>query len=341
MLFLCELGQYEGWKETTLVPENTKCLEVDNVKKETQQSEQLTQTLTTLYVRHGLLMSLGSKSLTREIAEALIDDFKSRWEHRKASYKECVSLAAKVSVSALEFTDDDFYLEWKEPTFTCNWPRIRISDGESIFDVRTCLAICISKASSKFWSRVTLPVDKPGTSPRLRWGQVSGLCPRFRDIADKSNRWAFDEIREILPNHLPDSRPATRGIIKATILGIADSKLVAPFEQLYDEEVTAANVLQDPALDQKLTAYCRNVSDIVGTLSSYTKQTALNSPIWFKIPMCAVLSGGETAHRIVLFLMRDVEGYSEIIGLACDDSEKGDIALRAGAKLGKIIGQWI
>lgn len=288
------------------------------------------------------MISFGPKNPAPEIAEALVNDFKSRLQQWEASYNECVSSAANVSASALKFVDNDLRLGWEETTFVLDCPRLRISDDGNIFEMRTCLAICTGKASSKIWSRVTLPVDIPDISPRLRMGQVPDLCPWFRDIADGANGWAFDRIQEILPKHLPDSRLETTGVIKATILGIkGGSDLAAQFERLHEEEITAADVLQNATLDQNLTSYCQMVSAIDGMLSSYTKQTGLNKPAWFKIPLCAVLSGGEIAYRIVLFFMRDTKGYSEIIGLAYDDSEKGDIALRAGAKLGKIIGPWI
>jgi len=229
-------------------------------------------------------------------------------------------------------------------TLVLDCPRLTIPYAGSIFEMRTCLAICTSKdpkTSSEVWSRLCPPVDMPDIPSRLEMDQVPALCPWFRKITNGSTEWAFEKLREILPRHLRDSRLKTEGIIKATILGITDSDLAAPFERLYEEEITAANLLQDAALDQKLTSYCKNVSDIDGTLGSYTKQTGLHKPTWFKIPLCVVLSGGEIAYRIALFFMRDVEGYSEIIGLAYDDSERGDIALRAGAKLSKIIGRWI
>lgn len=292
------------------------------------------------------MISFGPENPTKKIAQALVNDFKSRLQQWDASYKECVSSVAKVRASKLKFVPDDLHLRWEKATTTLvlDYPRLTISYDGSIYEMRTCLAICTrkaSKASSKIWGRVSLPVDVSGIPPRIRVDQVPDLCPWFRYIADGAIGWAFDKIREIMPQHLPNSELETKGIIKATILGIADSDLAAPFEQLCGEGVTASNMLRDAALDQKLTSYCQKVSAIDGMLSSYTEQTGFHKPTWFKIPLYAVLSGGEIVNRIVLFFMRDVEGYSEIIGLAYDDSERGDLALRAGAKLSKIIGPWI
>jgi hypothetical protein len=322
----------------------TDCLQADNATNETEQAEYETQTLTTLYVRHGLLMSFAPEKPSPEIATTLLDDFKSKLQKWQSSYKKSISSAAKVSVSKLEFVNDYIRLGWEkgETTLILDYPRLRISDGGSIFETRTCLAICTTdKGSPKIWSRVTLPVDIPEISSRLEMDQVPDLCPRFRDIADESIKWAYSKMQEILTSHLPDSRLETKGTIKVAILGIADSDLASPFERLCRDEVSAADVLRDAAFDRKLTSYCQKVSHIDGMLSSYAKQTEHHNSIWFKIPLSVLLSGGETTDRVVLFFMRDVKGYSEIIGFAYDDAERGDIALRAGAKLSKIIGPWI
>ena len=124
----------------------TNCLEADSVKSRTEQSEYRNQILTTLYVRHGLLMSLGRENHTNETAEAITHDLKSSFQRGQASYKNSVSRAANVSASALEFVDDDFRVGWEETALVLDCPRLRILNEGSIFEVRTCFGICPGKA---------------------------------------------------------------------------------------------------------------------------------------------------------------------------------------------------
>lgn len=313
-------------------------------RKSIVRSESESRTPTTLYVRHCSRLSFNHNTPTKYTANALLEDFCDRFKQWEDSYKDSISSLPKLSGSTLEFAEDGCRpLRWERSSRVLDCPRLRISYGGLTIETRICLAICTTNtASSKIWARVTLPVDVPGISPRIMMGQVSKLCPQFREIADTSVDWVLSKLFEILPNHLPNSTHKHKGIVKATILGVMDDDMAEPFESLYEEGVTAADVLKDTTLDSKLTSYCKRVSSIEGMLSTYNdKQTETSNLFWYKIPLWTTLYEGEIVPRAVLFYVRDLADYSEIIGLTCDDSKRGNLALRAGAKLSNIIGHWI
>ena len=304
---------------------------------------------TTLYVRHGLLVSFGAKNPNLDEAKALLDSFESSWTEWQEEYKQCIG-----AVSGLESSKLD--LEKRRPssglqlnTLVLDCPLLVISDGESRLETRLGVAVCTGEARSKVWSRVTVARDADGVAHRVEMKDVESLCGRFRAIADQSIEWGFKKLRETATGPLPGSEVESQGTLRITSLGIRDEYLALAFERLLEQGTTVAGLLQDDRkLDRKLTSYCQSISSICESrmLSSYTKGSngtrgRTHGVLWFKMPLCAVLEDGDVVHRPVLYLMRDTEDGSEVIGLAYDDSETGDLTLRSGAALVKVIGPWI
>jgi len=298
---------------------------------------------TTVYVRNGLLIAFEDGNPGKQEAMQMLGGFWKQQPDWRDSYKEAIASAAHVQPSQLRFADDDAHLGEEGKALVLDGPRLRISKDERVFETRLAIAVCTGKASSKVWTRVAMASDVPGVSSRVAMDEVKGLCSWFRAIADGSVKWGFDQLKRLLDEY-GSSSYHQKAIVKATSLGIRDEYLAVPFERLYERDVTAADLLKnDDTLDDKLTSYCRRVSRICSStkLSTYAESDPDAGILWFKMPSWGVLRSGEVAHRMVLYLMRDVNRHTEIIGLAYDDSLRGDIVLRSGAALSHVIGPWI
>jgi hypothetical protein len=300
--------------------------------------------LTTLYVRHGLLVFFSDRNPDKEEAPRLLKGFRDRLPEWEDDYKERVASAVDVKGPEAKFADADPCLNWQGDAYVLDCRRLTIPHSGTVFETRLCLAICTGTASSKIWSRVSLPMDSPDVSSRVRVDEVPSLCPWFRAIAESSIIWGFDKLRAILPSYLPGRELHVKATVKATSMGILDDVLRPPFEQLRKEGAKARDLLMaDTAFDTTLTSYCQKVSSIDDgkTLSHCGEAPNMGGYVWFKMPLCAVLTDGEVVDRVVLYLMRGIKGYIEVVGLAYDDSERGDLVFRSGAALSKVIGPWI
>ncbi len=301
------------------------------------------QILVTVYVRDGMLLSVDPRNPNKSIALTVREELKAKFEEWKADYKSTIALAAKVNISELSFNQTEGVRFHREgSTLVVDYPRLSCSDSKTGFEVRTCFAICTGKKSSKAWTRITLPVGSQSMSPRVHIDKVKELYLLFQEIADSSVEWAYSKMDKTLTQYMQNSAIRRKGIVRVKILGIKDDSLAGPFERLREPDTTAKDILQDMDIDKKLTFYCKYISDVDGMLSSYTggKQSPKEHS-WFKITLWVELQNGYMEPRVVLFLMRELKEFTEVIGLAYDDSVNGDLALRAGAAFSRRAGIWI
>ena len=299
---------------------------------------------TTVYVRNGRLLRFDDKNPDKKEASRLLEPLLERLEVSRADYIKSVATALGVSVSRVEALGERPRLAWEDKALVLDYPLLQISGGERVLEMRLCFAICTAKASTKIWARVNMPVGHATQSVRVRTDEVPGLCKELRAISNSVIEWGHAELATMVSERLDEREISMKADVKATILGIRDHQLEEGFERLDEAEFTAAKLLvNDSKLDERLTEYCQKISSIDEShrLSDYTRRPVAGRVAWFKMPTSAVLAGGGIVRRTVLFLMRDSNGHVEIIGLAYDDSEKGDIAVRAGAALSKVIGPWI
>lgn len=298
----------------------------------------------TLYVRHGQLIAFDKGNPDEKQAGELLEAFAAKLRDWQDDYQQTIASAIDTDKSQLTFEDDAPRLGWEENAYVLDYPRLRIRTEGRVLETRLCVAVCTGVSSSKVWTRVSMPADVPSMQARVGIEQIEVLCPKFRAIANSSVEWGFGRLKELLQEHLPHKTFHEKGIIKATSLGIWDDDLAHAFERLGANGVTAANVLAgDEKLDEKLTSYCRKISSACDhrSLRDYAEKREERGITWFKMPLCAVREDGSVVYRPVLYLMLGAHYGSEILGLAYDDSESGDLTLRSGAALSKVIGPWI
>jgi len=298
----------------------------------------------TVYVRHGRLLRFDDGSPSEGDALALLEPSRERLEAALDDYTKSVATGLGVGVSRVRASEERPRLAWEDKALVLDYPLLQVSGGERVLEMRLCFAICTAKASTKVWARVNMPVGHPTQSVRVPIDEVPGACEELRAIANSTVGWGHETLERMVRERLGEREISVKADVKATILGIRDPELKRPFERLNEARVTAAELLGDDSeLDERLTWYCRKISCIAEShrMSVYTRRPMLGRVAWFKMPLSAALAGGERVPRSVLFLMRDSNGHVEIIGLAHDDSERGDIAVRSGAVLSRAIGPWI
>lgn len=319
--------------------------EVTGVSIDNERAGHLDVVLTTLYVRHGQLVAFeeGQNPDDKE-AEMLLKAFEDKLPEWQGDYEDMIASAANVDKSGFTCADDASRLDWDGDAYVLDCRRLRIPTESGVIETRLCVAVCTGLSSTKVWTRVSMSADAPYRQARVGIEQAKVLCPKFRAVANSSVEWGFGRLKELLHKHLPNKVFHEKGIIKVTSLGIWDDDLAQAFERLGANGVTAADVLGgDQKLDERLTSYCQKISSACDdrSLSDYAKRREERGITWFKMPFCAAREDGSVVYRSVLYLMLGTHYGSEILGLAYDDSESGDLTLRSGAALSKVIGPWI
>ena len=293
---------------------------------------------TTVYVRNGILLTISPSNLPRKTASDFIKEFENRFTTNglQDSYKHVVSAAAKTKVSKLAFRDLRV-ISWPTKTaLVVDYPLLTSEDG--LFEMRGCFGLCKGKGSSKVWTRIN-PLPVTSKYPIRSLSQVGDLCKQFRCIANRANSWTISNVFDTLPTNF---QIVDQWGVQVTILGIENSYLQEHFEKLNEDEITARDILADNGLDSFLTKCSKHIADFDLPLSEYA--IAGGGPTehtWFKMKFLVILPSGQTAQRPVLFFLRDLPQFTEIVGFAYDDSASRNLAIRAGAEMSNMIGPWI
>ena len=297
----------------------------------------------TLNIRNGYVYFIEPKPSLQQ-ANSISNDIKASFDGWQDSYKESVADAAKIQVDKLHFSmTPEARVSPSGNTRTIDYPLLIYNDSNKSFSTRMCFAICTGNTNTKMWSRASLPTGPDGIVSPTKLNQIQSLCKIYRGITSSSIEWLKKELPKVFEKYLENFTIRDTKVIKVSILGVDDDIIAKPFADFNSQETTAAKILKDKVLDEILTSYFRIISDIEPMLSDYAnrKNPNIEPSIFFKIPVWISSAKGYIEPRSVLFLLRERQKFTEITGLAYDDSLDMDVPLRAGAKLSKIIGFWI
>jgi hypothetical protein len=290
------------------------------------------------------LYSIDPVPLVRQansISTELLRSF-DQWQH---NYKKTVAAAASIRrIEKLHFPTIPHSYAWPSGnTRNADYPLLIYEDGIKAFNTRICIAICTGKTNTKVWCRASSPVGIDGITAPTKLSYIRKLRQLYEGITYNSLEWMSPKLIEMLNKHLDKPTVNPGRFIKVSILGVNDDSLAKTFADLCSQETTAANILKDKDIDERLTYYYSIIGDFRLMLSDYAngKNPSTEPCMFFKIPIWVTLATGYIEPRTVLFLLREREEFTEITGLAYDDSLEMDIPLRAGAKLSKIVGSWI
>jgi hypothetical protein len=270
---------------------------------------------------------------------------KESCDESKDDYKEALASAAGVNPKNVRFRQE-FRILPEGTTRVVNWPLVIYENGRKSFNNRLCIAVCSGSTSTKVWSRVSSSVGIDGTVFSIPINDVQKYHKYYRDIAFHSIDWVTPKILDIANKCLSDTVVERGRRIDVVILGVNDEYLAEPFLELNEQARAVADILADivgdSVLDSRLTSYYRNISDIDVMLSDCVNNNNASAEpsLLFSLPLSVTTSSGYMEQRTVLFLLREKDEYTEILGLAYDDSLEMDIPLRAAPKLIRTIGHW-
>ena len=297
-------------------------------------------TKATLNVRSGYRYSINPIPTPNE-ADSISTEIKDLFSQWQDSYTRVVAKSANVNTEDLHFDPTQAVrIVLQGTTRIIDYPLLNYNNGTKSFDTRVSIALCTGNTSTKAWARASLPVGIDGRITPLELDYVKDLQKSYENISSSSIDWISQNIPNVVNKYL--NQPAIdRGrFIRISILSVNDENIAKPFIDLCANGTTAANILEDREIDNKLTFYYRHISDLEGKLSDYANKNNVEPSLLFKLCLWVTLQNGDMEQRTVLFLLREKE-FTEIIGLAYDDSIEMDISLRAGAKISRMIGLWI
>ena len=278
---------------------------------------------------------------TLDYAVLISTDIKKSFDKWQNDYKKAIASACSVDLNDLHIRQN-IRIRPEGNTRVVDWPLVIYENELKSFNTRLCVGVCTGSTSTKTWARASLPVNIDGTVTPITTDCLEDRYKFYKDIASHSLDWLNPKIPYIVNKHLNDSIVQCGRRIDIVVIGVNDEDLAEPFIDLSEHSLTISDILANNDLDNKLSFYYRNICGIDVTLSDYVDKNnpVTESSLLFNLYLSVTTSSGYMEQRTVLFLLREKEEYTEIVGLAYDDSVEMDIPLRAGPILVKTIGHW-
>lgn len=263
------------------------------------------------------------------------------WPQMQEEYKKVVSNSAKVNIGSVKLLQTEKpHGRWEGNTRVIDFPRLQfLDDGKPVFEVRFCVAICTGKMSTKCWVRVGPPVYQPPIFPKVFISEIETVVAQYRSVTHDTSQWLFDTVEPIIRQHVKHF--TQRGCLEVSSFGIRDHNLRRHFEQLSEADTNLADVLQNEDVYTKLSFYFNRICNPPCDLRSFITSEESKDTLLFTSPIAVRTLDHYIKLRQVLYLMRPLNGKAQVIGLAYDDSESGDISLKSATRVASILGWWI
>lgn len=298
------------------------------------------------FTRQGILVSF-ERLLNSEQLSSLCHMSMDSWSTWQTEYKDSILKLDNLKKYNIEVAANETPLTHKEPDNQCvDFPRFDFFlDDNIVFSTRLCLAICIRGGSSKFWSRIGLPpltqstkgysipiqqIQEHTAKSQIPMKELREYISLYRLITQKSSNWIFEKFKEIIKSQVLELKTLNLNKevdwMEISAFGVNDVNVLKYTNQLSHNKTTLKEILKDSKANDILSYYFREASDIQCSLNEYISREDTQSYAWFISPTFITNGRGYIQQRNVLYLMRRIEGKTQIIGVGYDDSGDGQLA---------------
>jgi len=277
-----------------------------------------------ILVRHDPPLAEKHPALVKDV----IDQAWSRWAE---TYRTAIAEMADVPAADLSLDGQEtIRLRYDANTTLIDLPKIRSRSGSArLFDLRSCVALCVDEYSSKIWTRIGPPY------PSKRGWDVDHLSPvldDYRSLAQSSSEWFLDQFSELTKDVLSGHRMSREGLLEVTTIGLrvrGDTRNEDYFDSwLFHKD--------GPNLDNEELR--RFMTEAVN-LGYDIRQLKTREPksFWMSMPMAVQLANGDLATRTALYLVKPVNDMIQVVGICLDDSRLGDFASEVALKVARVV----
>lgn len=291
------------------------------------------------YIREAILVTIVPRP-SRTEADSLGNKLVEAWGDMLKDYKKVVANASGINIEYLTTAKNETPRKrWESNAHVIDFPRLHYSTpNKTSFETRVCLAICTGKMNSKIWSRVSLLSDQKYESDILTLDHIDVLFGQYYRIIQDSCDWLCEETRKTVRQYFHRHRLIKQGRLEVSSFGLRDQNLQNYFERLSAPAISLADILSDKKANSRLSAYLKKLCGVSGNLRSLLTQDKSSDFIWFTSPITVRTTDDYFRSREVLYFTRPLEEKTQTIGLAYDDSAKGDLPSKSAIKVAKIIG---
>ena len=265
-----------------------------------------------------------------------VDELADNWSALAEALKKLVESLFGQGGVEIQFTDGDRLRGVRDgAALALETPRFLLKDSggqlgleTGVMEGRVGVALCTSNLSSKAFSRLRPIKANPGSGASVPVDSLPDLARNCRRLNRELSNAVFEWLVTTAHNDSVDFDISRVGELEVSALGVRDRALSDCFSRLRNTEVSVDEVLEDYDTEQRLSMYYGHLAGKkrcrLGELNSGESEL-----IWFSSPVSIEVQGGYLESREVLYLLTGQNGAYQALGLAYDDSVKGNLALES------------
>ncbi|MCK6478664.1 MAG: hypothetical protein L6R43_00525 [Planctomycetes bacterium] len=266
-------------------------------------------------------------------ARALVAD----WPSADAGYRAVLAKACRVSPADIEPSEEMNVSIRKEGSHAIivDLPRMRVRrEKPKQVDARICVTLCSGDYRGKLWARVG-GRDLPGDGFESVVGGLQSTIEQYRGAARDTIAWYLPRMTKVFSSVEGSVKVDTQFPVEVVTIATRDPALREAFTEVLVPGSEPEVVFNDPVAARRIRRYLKEA--LRGMDPEVAYRNSRGDGYWRRLPATVETTDGYLRALSAVYLTRPERNVLEAVGIAFDDSRRGDLASKSSLKLARLL----